>query len=96
LRQVKEWRALVGVSVAGGAALRAIPVLARHASRANCTRGHSSTLGARASTKDSTRIGVVIVSSRNFQAPHFANQALVGSPGIPTLYNLKMTPCELQ
>jgi len=93
---VKQWRALVGVSVEGGAALRAIPVLARHASRANGTRGHSSTRRLRASTKDSTRIGVVIVSSRNFQAPHFANQALVGSPAIPTLYELKMTPCELQ
>jgi len=50
----------------------------------------------RASTKDSTRIGVVIVSSRNFEAPHLANQALVGSPAIPTLYELKMTPCELR
>jgi hypothetical protein len=61
---VKECRTLFGNTVESGAALRAIPMLASHASRANGTRGHGSTLKTMTSAKDSTRIRVV--SSRNF------------------------------
>jgi hypothetical protein len=61
-----ERRRLVGGTVETGAALRAVPVLARDAGRANGTRGHGSTRSSRASTKKPTLMGVIIVSSRRF------------------------------
>src|SRR5262249_12381007 len=71
-------------SVESGAALGAKPVLARDASRANGARTHDSTLGSRASTKDSTRIRVVIVSSRSFPPPQI-RLSTARWPGNPSI-----------
>lgn len=74
----QQRRRLVGRTVETGAALRAVPVLASDASRANGTRGHSGPHTSRASTKKSTRMGVIIVSSGKFSATIVVYRPFIG------------------
>jgi len=60
----RKSRRLVGGSAKTSAALRAIPVLASGAGRANGTQGHGKARSSKPSTKKPAFLGVIIVSSK--------------------------------